>query len=365
MVFSRKVGWLAVFGGIIGFGLFGVPMKHKKVLKANMHSVIYSFYLSFMVFLVPFFLLFKEPFVVSIYGVLAGFIWVPSCFGSVLVVQSIGLTVGISMWSVLVMFVSFCWGQIYGHEMKNTALTIVGLVLLFGGILLLIKVPRNEGGASKSEEKIRSREEEKINFAKSKHQDQELSLSSSGNLSEENLIPKVESMVNVEDSKMGQADPKGVKKVSNFMGWIGVLLVGICGGSSYAPLKLAKPEYQGLMVPMSFGIGSFSAITLITIIFCIKKKLEGQKVLELFHFKICYFALSSGLIWCFGNICSIVTILSPLGLSIGYPLTQLAVLVSSLSGIILFKEITGKNIIYFAFCFVFAIGGGALLGIYG
>ncbi|KAJ6242895.1 transmembrane protein [Anaeramoeba flamelloides] len=369
MEFSIKVGWLGVFGAIIGYGLFGLPMKHKKVLKANMNSVIYSFYLSFMVFLVPFFLLFVEPIKISIYGVISGIIWIPACFASIVVVQSIGLTVGISVWSVLVMFISFCWGQIFGHKMKNATLTIIGLILIFGGILSLIKIPRNESGADGEEttktKPTKAIKEEEMNFGKTNIDDQELSSFEPWSSSVDNLMSNSGSEQSGEDLKKGKPQDKEDKKVSNFVGWLGILIIGICGGSTYAPLELAKAEDNGLMIPFSFGIGAFSSITFVTILYCIKKKMEGKNVKELFHFKICYFALLSGLIWCLGNICSIIAILSPLGLAVGYPLTQLAVLLSSISGIILFKEITGKNIFYFSICFVIAISGGILLGIYG
>merc|ERR1711998_657674 len=53
--------------------------------------------------------------------------------------------------------------------------------------------------------------------------------------------------------------------------------------------------------------------------------------------------LVSGVLWNGGNICSILAQLEPLGLAVGYPLTQCCILVGGLWGIFYCREIQGQT----------------------
>ena len=141
--------------------------------------------------------------------------------------------------------------------------------------------------------------------------------------------------------------------------------LGLMNGSMLVPSELTPEEYQGIEYVISFSIGvAIVTIVLAPIIFVIQW-LRGKGYPK-FHFKVAVIpGILSGLIWNMGNICSIYATLY-LGLTIGFPLTQMALLVGGLWGMILFKEITRIPAIICFFLFAFVLLGGAvLLSIYG
>jgi glucose uptake protein GlcU len=71
------------------------------------------------------------------------------------------------------------------------------------------------------------------------------------------------------------------------------------------------------------------------------------------------------LVWNVGNVCSIYATLY-LGLTVGFPLTQLALAFGGLIGIFWFKEITGVYVIAFWMVSIAVLLTGAvLLGMFG
>jgi len=75
--------------------------------------------------------------------------------------------------------------------------------------------------------------------------------------------------------------------------------------------------------------------------------------------------LLGGFVWNIGNWASIFATLF-LGYTVGFPLSQCALLVGGFWGVVLFKEITGvKRISLFVASSLVLIGGAVLLGLYG
>ena len=66
----------------------------------------------------------------------------------------------------------------------------------------------------------------------------------------------------------------------------------------------------------------------------------------------------AGVLWNLGNVGSILSLQPPLGESIGYPLTQAALIIGSCWGIFVFKEIRGQGPIrlFFAGALVTFVG---------
>lgn len=76
-------------------------------------------------------------------------------------------------------------------------------------------------------------------------------------------------------------------------------------------------------------------------------------------------AFLSGAFWNIGNMASIVAT-EKLGLTVGFPLTQCALLVGGLWGVFYFREIVDPHKIGAFFCSaVILLAGAALLGLYG
>jgi glucose uptake protein GlcU len=76
--------------------------------------------------------------------------------------------------------------------------------------------------------------------------------------------------------------------------------------------------------------------------------------------------LHQGTLWNLGNVASLLAVLSPLGMTVAYPLCQLSLLVACVWGITLFGELAGRKAIACFFCGVLVTCAGAvLLGLYG
>ena len=76
--------------------------------------------------------------------------------------------------------------------------------------------------------------------------------------------------------------------------------------------------------------------------------------------------LIGGVMWNIGNICSIYAADSPLGLAVGFPLAQCALMVAGLWGIFYFREMRGaRPIALFFISGGVLICGAALMAVYG
>lgn len=107
---------------------------------------------------------------------------------------------------------------------------------------------------------------------------------------------------------------------------------GILFGSQLVPFRLASLSPQNFFFPMSLGIVLFG------IVFFLSKRraLKNDAIFS---------GILGGVIWNIGNLLSIIAV-SLIGLAKGFPLTQTAVLIAVLWGLLYFKEVTAlKNII--------------------
>lgn len=113
------------------------------------------------------------------------------------------------------------------------------------------------------------------------------------------------------------------KKEKSLYGYLFITIAGILWGSVFVPLKFT-----------SFNDSYFSmslTIFITSIVFIFKSNL-----------KIILYGSISGVIWNISNLAGFIAIES-LGLTIGYPLTQSAILISSLWGVLYFKEINDNK----------------------
>jgi glucose uptake protein len=144
-------------------------------------------------------------------------------------------------------------------------------------------------------------------------------------------------------------------------GTVMIVLAGFVNGSSLVPIKFAPTEAQGIQYMISFGIGVLIITPLLNFIYfgIIRREIPN------FHYKtwvIPTFASISGLMWNVGNFSSVFATLL-LGFTIGFPLTQLSLVVQALFGIVLFKEVTGKlEIIFYAIGVALILAGAFMLG---
>jgi len=112
----------------------------------------------------------------------------------------------------------------------------------------------------------------------------------------------------------------------------GILIAAIAGiffGTQLVPLKLSGLTAQEFLFSMSLGILISGGI-----IFLVRfRKIKNSFILH---------GLTSGIMWNIANLSSFFAVIY-LGIAIGFPLTQLALLISTAWGLLYFKEVKGKN----------------------
>ncbi len=119
----------------------------------------------------------------------------------------------------------------------------------------------------------------------------------------------------------------------------GIMLAAIAGlvfGSYVMPLRLSNLQPSNFIFSMSLGIFFAGLAIYIISILNSKKKSENRYFVN---------GMSSGIIWNIGNISSLFAI-SSIGLAIGFPLTQLAILFAVSWGVFYFKEVQDKSKIW-------------------
>ena len=128
---------------------------------------------------------------------------------------------------------------------------------------------------------------------------------------------------------LSKEDTTQLKNVK--LGLLCALSLGVFHGSYFVPLHASKFTIFTTFVPLSVGM------VLVTFSVAIVKKLP------FFYDRFSMFRMIvAGMIQCSGNYTALLT-LQYLGVSLGYPLTQLCIVVNTLWGIFVFKEVGTKR----------------------
>ncbi|EIE21698.1 hypothetical protein COCSUDRAFT_43352 [Coccomyxa subellipsoidea C-169] len=129
-------------------------------------------------------------------------------------------------------------------------------------------------------------------------------------------------------------------------------------GLVLAPMDFASEEAKGLAYIPSMGVGVLVAAPLLTLAFIAL----GQAPFQLNARAAALPGILAGIIWNAGNACSIVATQNPnVGLSIAYPIMQAGLLFAGLWGIILFKELNGREQIGYWLSSIVLIAGVSML----
>jgi len=345
MVAHEVWGYLAVAVSALAWGSFGVFTKTAAIREAKVDPMVIQCYMSVAIFLVSWLVAALPGVGVSFtyWGVIGAAIWTPASCASIFGIKYLGLGVAQGSWSGIIMVTSFVWGVAYfDYPVKHITLTVIALVLLllgsFGvaitgaGILRRLGLP----------EYIPA---------------DEYNITGSGkNIS-----------INKEDEALlKKNEPAPVTILQRIIGGVCVLMVGLFAGSVMVPFNLFQKDSSvthSLKYLISYGIGVLGVTPfLVTPYFLIKREIPN------FHFNnpaIIIFGLLTGVTWSIGNFASYYAT-DFLGLSIGYPLTQMALLVAGLWGLLWYREIKGWfSITQFFTCAVIVLCGAALLGVFG
>lgn len=125
---------------------------------------------------------------------------------------------------------------------------------------------------------------------------------------------------------------KGEKKLGNIkVGILSSIAIGLLHGSFFVPMNFTNLSASQALLPASIGMILVTA----TVSFFKKLKLNIGTIPNLRM-------ATGGVILGVGNMTALMTI-KLLGVSTGFPLTQLAIVVNTLWGVFVFKEVTSKS----------------------
>lgn len=146
---------------------------------------------------------------------------------------------------------------------------------------------------------------------------------------------------------------KGEKQIGKIkVGILSSLGIGIIHGSFFVPLQTSDLSIFVSFVPLTIGM----VLTMLILILL-------KKVKVFYDFASIARMILAGLILGGGNYTALLTIQN-LGVSQGYPLTQLGIIVNALWGVLVFKEVaTLKGKILITLSIIIALSGALLLNL--
>jgi hypothetical protein len=263
--------------------------------------------------------IFDQDFYFTPWGILSALFWVPAAVAAVYAVQNAGLALAQGFWSSLIVLVSFSWGIcVFQEQVRSILGALVSVTIMVMGIWGMSYYSASD------DDKEYNRDVQ----------------SESSMLDEfrQPIIP-----INDENTDHPNGLPTSNRK--RRIGLLAAAFNGIWGGSVMAPMKYAPEEAHGTGFVISFAIGA----VIITLSLWIARWIynytytnswsRAYRELPSMHLQVMLLpGCLAGLLWSIGNICSMISV-NNLGQSIGYSVTQAAMLVSGMWGIFYYQEV--------------------------
>lgn len=404
--------WLAVAGAWFAFGSFAVPMKWKSVVDAEVNPLVYQCYKTFWTFVTSHLVLFFQPYEFTWWGILSGFSWVPAGVAAVIAVQNVGIAYGQAIWQVTIIMTSCVWGfAIFrDEEVKSWWGTGAALACLVVGVVgmtisfnmykadpddaalshvfasqaqnVIADEARNSAPATPSnqaetkpvpendlERSVTLERSVNSNPARSATENTMRAglLSRSGLISVHSNVsvisgPRRQTRSTLSDVRYAADDlapSVAGRKASVALGIGAALFNGTWGGSNLVPSKYAP--LHGVHFVISFAYGALIANVTLVLVYILWVKAFTGGPLPSPQFRVMALpGFLSGTMWSAGNFCSLYVVNS-IGQGIGYSLVQSSVICAGLWGILLYREMTGRPLIYWSFFCAVCIGGVGLL----
>jgi hypothetical protein len=357
--------FLGVIGACLAWGTFTSFMKCPGVVAAKPSPLVFNFWgnLGMLLSTLPLLLFIRPAF--TWWGVIASLPLVTANMVSFVVVKHIGVATGQGIWCGFVSVTSFLWGWLYfRHEPRSLALTLAGLGL------------QGLGVAGMSAAKT-------LSTKAAEPRDADGETASPSDL-EASLVPALPAAPNPTAPNRTAPNRKGAgrgtaalpvadkrgghpRSESVAVGSALAVLVGVLAGSILVPQQLApaRPFRDGLD-SLSFCF-SFSAGAVAYVVLLLAADAAARGALpDLEARRVAVPGMLYGALWSVGNMCSVVAVLPPLGLAIGYPLTQGALVVSGLMGVCFWGELRGRGPVgVFFISSAVLIAGSVLMGVFG
>jgi glucose uptake protein GlcU len=309
MVDDTTLGYIGVSIAVIFFGSYAVPVKLIKTGDGVFFQWVECIGILLIGFIAQFWVGSFDFYPLAMLG---GALW---CVGNITVVpivNSIGLSLGMLLWGLSNMLIGWFTGQFgwfgVGHEENNRPiLNYIGIVVAAASIALYLPVKPSVNKTKNDEDEIRP------------------------------LIADLE-----EEAGINSDSPTPKKNFQKVFGMVLSIVAGVLYGFNMVPVqylgKTITPQPEPIHFAFSHFAGIFLMSTFILIIYAIVKKnqpfMDQRTILP---------GLSAGIFWAIAQ-CGFFVGSIKLGLTIAFPMVSTGpAVISSLWGILVFKEITGRR----------------------
>ena len=297
-------GLLGVLVSIVCFGSFAVPIKSKRVVEANIDPLLFQVYKCLACFLFALvLLLFSNRFIFTYWAFLGAALWVLTGTIAIYAVQLAGISVAQTTWSCVPVFLSSLSGiLLFGEFPEHPMMTFLGLLLITVGLLTLGRV---------------------MSFSRRVHQNDD------DHSSEQEDSLEALPILGLQHLKSSRR-PFAV-------GCIAALSVGVLVSCHMIPFKMAVEE-DGITSEEYIIPFACCALVLSLAAILVRYGLF-LKARPNFCWRTAGMpALLCGVLWSFGNYGTVYAV-DALGLSLGLPLVQAQLLVSTSWGLFYYNEV--------------------------
>ena len=290
----------------------------------------------------------------SVWGMLAGFLFVAAVSASFAAVRQIGMALAQGIWGGGAMVVSYAWGVlVFGQVPRHVGASLMGLFLLVVGVVGIAQsaaIGRYMRGALLKRSATSGDERLPL-------MSETLTAAAETTSGDEGIPPTEASGSTREEAETTREDETDSR--SYMQGVLWALGVALTGGSILAPLHYVSPDKQGLVFLPSFGVGALLVSPVVLWVYL----LTVDRVPPLHLQEALVPGMLSGLIWNLSNLLAIIAI-PAISYGVAYPILQCALLISGLWGIYVFQEITdAATIVVFWVGGLVLVCGGALLAV--
>lgn len=377
------VSWTATVGAVLVFGSFALMLKLPSFMAGQVDFVAVQCWIGVGASLGSLLVATFEPFQFTWWAVLGSALWaVANCF-AVLAIQQVGYAVGVAIWGGGSICVSFLWGALYFDQpVKSAPGSVLALGVLLVGITLAAlaqsAVPNMIASTLCSARRRRRSPTSAVGNRAARPTSQQVYQSGY-----RAPAPSMEDPSEVDEGAAALVHAVGdeceygslenaprvqsrFQKRRPLLGIGAALIVALINGAVEVPFtkyQNENPRVSAIGYITSFGIGLLMATPAIWAVYSLVIRCGRPPDLQV---KVAAIpGIVTGLMFAMGNILA-TWATEYLGDTIGFPITQCALLVTAVWGVLLFKEVTGLvAILILAVACVVIIGGAALLSIFG
>lgn len=346
----------------IFMGLSWAFQKRSVVIQSNVSPVVYQAYVAIGLLLTSFLALITGPAREPALGLLGGWTSGVSYICVMIAINHLGIGKTLAIVCSFSTIVGFTWGKVvFGESTKSIGWALAGLCTVIVGMgclaYFVIGKDAQEDGATAEP----ASQEEKHPLRQPLQAD-----------STKNSEPPAAPPEAAAEAPPAPAPAAAYSQVAYF--WL-ALLGALFGGSCFAPLHgVDKEGGIGFLVWWSLG---FTAVTLLVLSWnlllswrssdypALCGSTGGSSQLE-FGFETIPSSLMQGTLFGFANACSVVAMMSPLGLAIATPLRECALVVGAVLGYCCFGEFRQPGALgAFIPCAALVLVGIVLLAVFG